>query len=403
MGAGLTRAVGAPPEGVNVEAVLVLTAGEGIGRRWVVPLGQRVTLGRAREVQVRLRDPDASREHAALACTPGGILVVDLGSRNGTFLGNARLAPHQPTPLGVHNTLRIGAHVLEVRLVGAAQAGAAAGAPAGGPPRLRDLYERVRALGEGAAGTVYEARHKASGRAVAIKVLHARVGQEPATRERFLREGRIRIEHPHLVQIYDVLVEEGDAYLVMELVRGGCVRDLVVARGALPLPLAARIGLEAARGLHALHAAGVIHRDVKPANLLLTETGAVKIGDFGLAKRGDVVQTLTATGQGLGTLAYMPPEQAEDAKRITPAADLYSLGATLYHLVCGRLPFTSTSLEILLEILQDEPPPIAELRPGCPPELAELVHALLAKDPDERPPGAELVVEELEALLPRLG
>jgi eukaryotic-like serine/threonine-protein kinase len=384
---------------VPAHAVLVLTAGEEPGRRWTLPAGQRLLLGRARDAGIRLRDPDASRHHAAVTCTPQGVWVEDLGSSNGTFLGERRLAANQPQAVA-QDVLRIGAHLLEVRFVGAD-----APAPARpAPPRLRDAYELHQRLGEGAAGTVYAARHRASGRPVAIKGLHANVSADPNTRERFLREGSIRLRHPHLVEVYETFDEGGCLYLVMEHVGGGCVRDLLhPQRLPVPLPVGVGVGLQAARGLLVLHEAGVVHRDIKPDNLLLTETGQVKVGDFGLAKQADQIESLTASGQGLGTLAYMPPEQATNAKRIGPSADLYSLGATLYHLVAGRPPFTTTTMEILIEILEAEPPHLAELRPDCPASLVELVHDLLCKDPDERPPETELVVEQLEEIAREVG
>ena len=374
-----------------MRVVLVLTAGEGVGRQWTLSLGERARLGRGRDAEVRLRDPDASREHAQIACTEKGALVVDLGSRNGTFLGGELLAPNQPQLLTRQTTLRIGAHVLEIQIVG--------DRPVVSTPRLRDTYDVFGRLGEGAAGTVYAGRHKASGREVAIKGLHDTIAYDPRARERFLREGRVRVQHPNVVQVLDVVVDAGRVYVVMELLKGGSVRDLLRAQEPIPLTTVVSIAAQAARGIEACHNAGIIHRDIKPANLLLSGDGTVKIADFGIAKQSDQVNSLTVTGQGMGTLAYIAPEQATDAKRIGGAADLYSLGATLYHLLAGRAPFVIKTVEIIFEIINRSPDPVSAHRPDCPPALAELVHDLLAKDPDERPPEARGVVAALEAML----
>lgn len=264
---------------------------------------------------------------------------------------------------------------------------------------LRDEFENLGELGSGGAGTVYAARHRASGREVAIKSLHTRVSADPVVRERFVRECRIQIESPHVVQVYEVRVEGDQAFLIMERVPGVSLEDHLEHCGALPIPTALGIAEQVALGLAGAHAQGVIHRDVKPGNILLTPDGTAKLGDFGIAKDLNTLESLTATGHGMGTLAYVSPEQAENAKSVDGRADLYSLGATLYHMIAGRPPFTaSNSAELVVEIFEEEPPPLGAFRRDCPLPVVELVHELLEKDPDERPADAAGVVASLRAL-----
>jgi eukaryotic-like serine/threonine-protein kinase len=257
--------------------------------------------------------------------------------------------------------------------------------------RVRDEFERLAELGRGATGAVYAARERSTGRMVAVKALLA-PDARPDARARFLREGRVRIDSPHVVQVLDIRDEDGQLYLIQELVRGTALDTLVAARGALPVPEALRLAEGVARGLAAAHAAGVVHRDVKPANVLVDEQGVVRLADFGLAKLVDGA-SLTRTGEGMGTLAYVAPEQAQDAKRASPASDLYSLGATLYTLLSGRPPY-KPGINILVRIFTQDPEPLG---PEIPPRVAALVRHLMQRDPDDRPHDANHAVKLIVA------
>jgi len=363
------------------------------GERTLAP-GQGCVLGRGREVDLRIRDPDASRKHAIVEATPAGLRVTDLGGRNGTLLEGERLPPHRPVPVPAPQaTLQIGTTRIALRW------GAPSAAPAPAPAlKVAEEFELLAELGSGGNGLVVAARHRASGRRVAIKRLHAQVEADPEVRERFLREARIRLDSPHVVQIYDVRLEGPIAFIVMELVEGTTAEQLV-AQGPLPFPQVFAIAEQVTRALDAAHRAKLVHRDLKPANVFVRQDGCVKLGDFGIAKDlSGAQESLTASGAGLGTLAYVAPEQAEDAKWVDPQADLYSLGATLYHLLAGSPPFVASGPEVLERIQEEEPPPLLGLRPDCPPALATLVHELLAKDPDDRPEGAAAVLRRLAAL-----
>jgi serine/threonine protein kinase len=381
--------------------VFVGRGGAQVGRIALVA-GQPLVVGSGPEAGLRLDDPLVSARHLGLQLGPPGsaasvLLATDLDSDTGTTCAGRPLPPRQAVPIAAGAPLEVGEHVLIVRF--------ATPTPPGGVPvqatdrRMLDDYEPVRELGKGAAGTVFLAKHRASGREVAIKLLHEQVGADRVERERFLREAAVcrRIQSPHVVAVLEARVEGAKAFLAMELVRGRSLRDRIVA-GPLSIQDVVKIGLGVARGLQAAHAAGVVHRDVKPGNVLLTDDGQVKVADFGLAKDATSSAGLTKTREGMGTLAYLPPEQASDAKRVDARADLYSLGATLFHATAGRLPFLTPGMEVVQDIFDTVPDPLDSVRPDCPPGLARLVAWLLEKDPDDRPPEAGLVVSELERL-----
>ncbi|MBX3467845.1 MAG: protein kinase [Planctomycetes bacterium] len=360
-----------------MQAELLVEAGVEAGRRLALAPGQRVVTGRAEDAGLPLRDEGCSRHHAAFALDAQGLTVTDLGSKNGTRVNGAPLTAGAPAPLRPGDLVEVGGHRLRV-----------VAAPA--PARVRDEFERLAELGRGGFGAVFAARHRASGRLVAIKALAQRLDASAAAR--FAREARVRVDSPHVVQVLDVRVEEGQVYLVMELVQGRSLEAALKA-GPLPLPAALKAGEELALALSAAHRAGVVHRDVKPANVLLDAAGTVKLADFGVAKVAGET-TLTASGTGMGTLTYVAPEQATDAKHVSPAADLYALGATLYHAIAGRPPF-APGPDLVRQLFEEDPPALHRVRPECPADVAALVHRLLEKEPDDRPRDAAQVAERL--------
>ncbi|RMG14260.1 MAG: FHA domain-containing protein [Planctomycetota bacterium] len=370
------------------------------GRRYAVRMGQRLTVGRGSAASIRVLADRVSRLHAALELTPEGLWVTDLGSRNGTFLSNARLAPHQPVRACARDTVRIGGCALELRTLEEDEVAARSRARTrrlDEPLLPRDEFEVLGEIGRGATGRVYAARERRSGLEVAIKVLHNEFA--PDLQERFVREGEamVRIRSPYVVRLYHVRRLAKRLFLVMERVNGVSAKDRLCG-GPFPVPEALKVCEDAARGLHAAHQAKVIHRDVKPANLLITAEGRAKLADFGIAKVVDSLESLTKTGEGLGTLAYVSPEQAQEAKGVSPQTDLYSLGATLYHLLSGRPPIVPKSLKSFFALLEGPLPSVRSLVPELPPAVVYLVHHLLEKDPAHRPPDAAAVAEELRRL-----
>ncbi|WP_130330238.1 serine/threonine-protein kinase [Micromonospora kangleipakensis] len=266
---------------------------------------------------------------------------------------------------------------------------------------LNDRYLSEELLGTGGMGEVWRGRDLRLDRPVAIKVLTAAGLDEPMAAERFDREARAaaRLTHPHIVAVYDFGTEEHDSYLVMELVEGRTVAALI-ADGPLPVEQAVSIAMQACDGIGAAHLAGVVHRDVKPGNLIVTPSGTVKICDFGIARLPQALgqNTLTGPATKLGTSSYMSPEQAL-GRPVDPRTDLYSLGCTLYAMLAGIPPFFGDPLSVLHQHVNEPPPPLRTRRPDVPDDLDALVSELLAKDPADRPTNAAAVRVRLAALL----
>jgi eukaryotic-like serine/threonine-protein kinase len=239
--------------------------------------------------------------------------------------------------------------------------------------------------------SVYLGRDGQLERRVAVKLLAASVGRDDELRRRFARESRLaaRLSHPNVVAVFDAGEDAGRPYIVMEYVEGETLANVLRRRGALPAEEAAEIAGQVAAGLAHAHAQGLVHRDVKPQNLLVSGDGRVKIADFGVARSDDLSQ-LTQAGTVLGTAAYLSPEQAASSE-VGPAADVYSLGVVLYELLTGRTPYRFDSLADLAAPRKPPPPP---------PALADVVARCLAADPSERPSAAEVERELLRSVEP---
>jgi eukaryotic-like serine/threonine-protein kinase len=249
---------------------------------------------------------------------------------------------------------------------------------------LSDRYELLEELGRGGMAVVYRARDRALGRDVAVKVLGPdRRGDDRFVR-RFEREARAvaALDHPNVVSIHDTGTHDGIPYLVMGYVRGPSLADLLGREGPLDAERAAAIAHEISGGLAAAHRRGIIHRDVKPSNVMFdTVNDTVKVTDFGLAR---AVDEATVTTTVYGSAPYMAPEQAR-GDDVTAAADVYAVGCVLHHMLIGRPPFTGDSpLAVVSQHLSAEPPPIHELRPEVPADLADVVARCLRKEPSER-------------------
>jgi serine/threonine protein kinase len=260
-----------------------------------------------------------------------------------------------------------------------------------------DGYEVLEVIGQGGMGIVLKAHDPKLDRVVAIKVLSPALASVAGARERFLREARAAaaVNHEHVVAVHAVGETNRLPFLVMEYVNGRSLQDRIESEASLPLEDVLRIGLETASGLAAAHAHGLVHRDVKPANILL-ESGAqrVKITDFGLARAADDVH-LTRSGVLAGTPQYMSPEQA-GGKAVDARSDLFSLGSLMYAICTGRPPFDAESLVgSIRQVSEGAPPPIRQLNPDVPDWLTEIVEKLLAKDPERRFQSASEVADLL--------
>jgi WD40 repeat protein/tRNA A-37 threonylcarbamoyl transferase component Bud32 len=257
-------------------------------------------------------------------------------------------------------------------------------------PALTDhpRYRITEVLGVGGMGAVYKAEHRLMERTVALKVIKKSLMDEPAAVERFRREVKAAalLSHPNIVTAFDAEQAGDTHFLVMEYVEGTDLARLVKANGALAVPLACDYVRQAALGLEHARQKGMVHRDVKPHNLMLTPQGVVKILDFGLASLASAAAgSLTDLGTLMGTPDYMAPEQARDARRADSRADVYSLGCTLYHLLAGRPPFAGTTpLERVVAHLESTARTLGEVRGDLPPGLAAVVERMMAKDPTQR-------------------
>jgi serine/threonine protein kinase len=257
-----------------------------------------------------------------------------------------------------------------------------------GAATIGGRYRIERPLGHGGMATVYLGRDTELERPVAIKLLAENLAGDDEFRRRFVREAKLaaRLSDPNVVNIYDAGEDDGRPYIVMEHVDGETLADLLARRGRLPPDEARELAAQAASGLAHAHEAGLVHRDVKPHNLILRRDGTVKIADFGIARAAET--TITQTGTVLGTAAYLAPEQAMGEK-VTAAADVYSLGAVLYELLTGRPPFEFESLaDLAAQQARMEITSVSELAPDVPPELEDVVMRCLARNPAYRPASA---------------
>lgn len=254
-------------------------------------------------------------------------------------------------------------------------------------------YQLLEPLGRGGVGMIFRARHQRLKKEFALKVLSPRLAGDRNAKRRFEREIEAlgRLEHPHLVRASDAGVENGVPFVVMELLDGMDLARLTEQRGPWPIAEACEAARQAALGLQHTHERGLVHRDIKPSNLWLTSTGFVKVLDLGLARLGaprSGGSSMTRAGIWMGTPDYIAPEQILDSHNIDIRADLYSLGCTLYHLLCGAPPFGTASHPELRDKndahLREMAPDIRQRRPEVPNKLARVVNKLLSKRPQDR-------------------
>jgi eukaryotic-like serine/threonine-protein kinase len=270
---------------------------------------------------------------------------------------------------------------------------------------LGGRYRLEHVAGHGGMATVFVAHDTRLDRKVAIKLLARRRDASGVLNKRFEREARAeaKIVHPNVVSVHDVGEnDEGRPYIVMDYVEGEPLADLI-AGTPLSSERVAAIGFGVARALAAAHALGIFHRDVKPANIIIDGQGVPHLMDFGLARELDEDDPgITAPGILIGTANYVAPEQARYGTA-SPAADLYSLGAVLYHALTGEPPFAGgNALDVALRRFEEDPAELRVLVPAADSELTELIHALLARDPVDRPWDAAMIAERLGDIAARL-
>ncbi|MCA8994658.1 MAG: serine/threonine protein kinase [Planctomycetaceae bacterium] len=276
------------------------------------------------------------------------------------------------------------------------------GKSSGGKTVTLGDFELRKKLGQGGMGTVYLGHQISLDRTCAVKVLSKDMAAKPGFVERFVREARsmAKIVHPNVVTCYAVGEYKGHHYVAMELMDGKSMQDWIDELGKLPVPDALLVTLVAADALHHAHELNMIHRDIKPDNLLVTKKGVVKVSDMGLAKAvDDVDMSLTQSGTGLGTPHYMPPEQARNAKHVDRRCDIYALGCTLYHFLTGQLPFAGDSLvELITNKEKGNFKSAHRINSEVPERLSLMVDKAMAHDPKHRYQTCADFAKDLESL-----
>jgi serine/threonine-protein kinase len=266
--------------------------------------------------------------------------------------------------------------------------------------QLSRRYQLNSKLGSGGMSTVYLATDETLDREVAIKVMHREISDQPDQLERFRREARAvaRLSHPNLIAVIDAGEDEGHPYIVFEYVPGETLKKRIDVEGRLGIDEATAYAIEVGRGLAAAHAARLIHRDVKPQNVLIDAEGRAKITDFGIARSLEV-HGLTATGRVLGTTDYVSPEQAM-GRSVDDRTDVYSLGILLYEMLTGELPFQAeTQVGVAMKHVNDAVPNVQDRRPEVSSALAAVLERAVAKKPEDRYPNMGQMVVDLEAAL----
>jgi len=272
-------------------------------------------------------------------------------------------------------------------------------APTSQPRRLADRYEVIEVVGSGASAVTWRGHDRRLDRQVAIKILRREGQQDAAYVERFEREARTSasVSSGNVVNVFDVGRQDGWLYLVMQFVDGEDLKHMIVRRGPIPADEARDIARQILTGLAAIHRAGILHRDIKPQNVLVDRNGVVRVADFGIAQTA-VDSGLTTAGTTVGTAAYMAPEQAQ-AGPLSEATDIYAVGVVLYEMLTGALPYERpTAMATMLAHIQEEPPPPSQRAPGqrIPPQLDGIVLQAMAKNPGDRFQSAAAMLKALD-------
>jgi eukaryotic-like serine/threonine-protein kinase len=270
--------------------------------------------------------------------------------------------------------------------------------------KIAGRYELLEVVGHGGMSSVYKAHDELLERNVALKVLHEQYSTDEDFVERFKREARsvAQLQHPNIVTVIDRGEEDGRQYIVFEYIEGENLKEFVVRKGRLEAREALEIAVEIARALAFAHENGLVHRDVKPQNVLLNGDGRAKVTDFGIARSLDVETGMTQTGTVLGTSNYIAPEQAS-GQSVDAQTDVYSLGVVVYELLAGDVPFPGESfLAVALKHVHEPPPNLLDVRSDIPLRVAAAVDRALEKDPGQRVPSMDAFAAELEACLAEL-
>ncbi len=260
-------------------------------------------------------------------------------------------------------------------------------------------YKLVRRIGEGGMGEVYLAEQLTMHRTVALKILHNKWADDEEFRKRFLLEARAagKLNHQNLIQVYDVNKYQGKYYFSMEFIDGVTVEDLIRHEGALPVEKVTNICMQVCQALKYLANHNIVHRDIKPANIMVTKDGTVKLGDFGFIQ-SVWDSELMQEGTTIGTPDYISPEQARGERNLDVRSDIYSLGASLFHMLTGKTLFQGTCSKVMRDHIETEPPKLNELRKDLPKDLVRMLGKMTAKQPIDRYQTPDEVIQDMDLL-----
>jgi hypothetical protein len=401
---------------------LQFTSGHHAGQTLEFTSPRTLIFGRSTQTDIQIYDERISRRHCAVRLEPERVRIKDLGSGNGTFVNGTQI---RETELSDGDRLCLGQTKIEITLKREGPLPETTALPGVKPQRAPALcgfcnakippadlplaakhrghylcnrcsprvevpgYKLIRPLGEGAMGVVYLAEDQRRNQEVALKVLKVRGELSSEDRARFAREinTSAQLTHPNIIRVLDCGEAPPYLYYAMEYVPGKSLKSWIGSHGALPLTSVLRVSVQVADALEHARARNVVHRDVKPENIIVQSDGHAKLADFGLAKNmlTSGASGLTRPGDGLGTLPYMPPEQIADALYADHRSDIYSLGATIYHMLTGETPFKAkTPLQFFNKIRNETPKPIREFREDIPQVLITMIDRAMAKDVEER-------------------
>ncbi|MCI0340833.1 MAG: protein kinase [Planctomycetales bacterium] len=377
--------------------MILIEKGPQKGKTVKLPAAGDLTVGRDPGAGIPISDTLSSRLHFKFHVRDGACYVVDLASLNGTYLNGRKVEREELLKPGD----QVSAGETSFSFLAdqeAKKADALIGEVVGG-------YRLLERIGRGGMGTVYKATQLSLNREVALKILSAKYTDDKTFIAMFVQEARqaAALNHPNIVQVYDVGKAKDTYYFSMEYMGGGSVQDILARDGKIPVAQALPMIVGAAKGLEFAEKKNIVHCDIKPDNLMLTEDGMVKIGDLGLSKNLRGGGTDLGGAQVFGTPHYIAPEQAQ-GKPLDHRTDLYALGATFYRMVAGRTPFQGeTARELVLKHVREEPVPLRGVDDSIPAEVEAFVQKLMKKEPGERHRNATELLEDLRAAMAAAG
>ena len=382
-----------------------------------LPAEGTTTIGRRSNCDLVLRVDSVSREHCRVEAQDGGYWIYDNGSSNGTLLNGLRIEKARLVHGDVITLDRVTLEYLEdtdsaktremIREFVVQRRPDADGTYTAENSLIGKTlkhYKVLSVIGEGGMALVYKSRDERNASIVALKVLKRGETVDQENLQRFLKEFKTgsKLNHPNIMQVFEIGEVEGTYFIAMEYINGSSLQEILDEKGRLSQEGTLKIAIQVAKALEFAFNQRIIHRDIKPENILISREGEVKITDLGLAKelKRYVSVNITKTGEGIGTLHYMSPEQVENTRDVDQRADIYSLGATIYECLCGQPPFDEVGVWKFVEAINEKPPPdLNERVPNLHPAVWPVVQKSLAKRPEERQQNPTEFRTELERLL----